>query len=192
MRYNVIDPESYFEATAFLDMGTVLSGFERNLPAGARDLLDAGCGSGRDARVLIDRGYRVTAFDAHHELCRLASERLGVPAICKTFEQVDWHEQFDGIWACASLLHLTPAALTDAVHRLARALRVRGVIQMSFKEGDGPRIDRLGRYMHDQSWLSLKHLLCGCPDLELVRIFNTGDRMPGRDTTWINAVARRV
>ena len=48
----------------------------------------------------------VVAFDGSAEIARLASERTGLKVLHLTFDQIDWRDEFDGVWACASLLHL--------------------------------------------------------------------------------------
>ena len=62
-----------------------------------------------------------------------------MPVLC--FEDVAWQDRFDGIWACASLLHVAPADLPDALRRLQRALRPGGVLAMNViaaVEGEAP------------------------------------------------------
>ena len=41
-------------------------------------ILDFGCGSSRDTKYFLDKGYQVTAIDGSAELCRLASEFTGI------------------------------------------------------------------------------------------------------------------
>lgn len=132
MRYNVVDPRDFFERTANLEMrdNPAMQRFLAALPERAR-ICDAGCGSGRDAAHFAALGHDVLAFDAHPELVRLARERLGVPAMRMTFRDVDFEARFDAIWACASLLHLAPAELADALEQLARALTPGGLLYAS-------------------------------------------------------------
>jgi 2-polyprenyl-3-methyl-5-hydroxy-6-metoxy-1,4-benzoquinol methylase len=96
---------SFFADTVNVDMAELHSRFLMHVPAGGL-ILDAGCGSGRDSRAFMAQGYRVRAFDASPELARLASELLGQPVATRTFDHVDETACYDGIWACASLLHL--------------------------------------------------------------------------------------
>lgn len=65
-------------------------------------ILDAGCGSGRDALAFRQAGFRVEAFDASPQMARQAALLLeqDVPVLC--FEDVAWQDRFDGIWACAA------------------------------------------------------------------------------------------
>lgn len=69
-------------------------------------ILDFGCGSGRDAAYFRERGYSVTATDGSREMCRLASEYLGMPVRVLEFNELAEVDAFDGIFASASIMHL--------------------------------------------------------------------------------------
>ena len=75
------------------------------LPAGAA-ILDFGCGSGRDAKAFLELGFSVEASDGSEELCRRASELTGIPVKRMLFSELSAADRYDGIWACASILHL--------------------------------------------------------------------------------------
>jgi SAM-dependent methyltransferase len=111
----------FFQDTVGVDMSTLHHRFLREIPDGGT-LLDAGCGSGRDAKIFKDYGYRVAAFDASHELAALASEYLGQPVAVRTFADIDEIAFYDGIWACASLLHLPLREIPAALVRLCQFL----------------------------------------------------------------------
>jgi SAM-dependent methyltransferase len=177
--------------TADLDMASIYSRFIRYVPAGGR-ILDVGCGVGRDALAFVERGFSVTAFDASSEMVRLAEARLGSHATVRhlRFEDVTWHEEFDGIWACASLLHVPQASFLSVALRLADALRPRGAWYMSFKLGEGERIAD-GRLFVDHTEATLRAALKEIP-VELVEAWTTQDVRPSRTSErWINAVMLR-
>ena len=69
-------------------------------------ILDFGCGSGRDTKAFLDAGFRVDATDGSAELCALASSYTGIRVRQMLFNELDAVDQYDGIWACASILHL--------------------------------------------------------------------------------------
>jgi SAM-dependent methyltransferase len=158
-------------------------------PAGR--ILDAGCGSGRDSAAFARRGYEVTAFDGSAVLARLASARLGVTVLHRTFDQVDWRDAFDGVWACASLLHLPSGELEAALKRLTLALRPGGILFVSIKAG-GFEGTREGRWFTDLTEAGLGGLLRSAGNLQLVRIWTTEEARPATTVAWINALARRV
>lgn len=101
---------AFFSNTANVDMSALHDRFLSAVSAGG-SVLDAGCGSGRDAKDFLDKGYRVTAFDASHELVQLAKEHTGLDVQLRTFANVKEQACYDGIWACASLLHVPQAEL---------------------------------------------------------------------------------
>jgi len=166
------------------------SRFLAYLGAGAA-ILDAGCGSGRDSLAFAQLGYDVTAFDGSAEMVRLASEYAGVPVCHKLFSEVDWVDRFDGIWSCASLLHVAQAELPDAMSRLARALRPNGAWFLSFKYGHGERETRERRFT-DMREADLASAI-DRTRLEIAALWLSNDVRPERShETWISAIARRV
>ena len=86
--------DAFIERTAERAMEHVYTPFLALIPERGR-ILDAGCGSGRDAAAFAARGYRVTAFDGSPKMARRASERTGLTVRTLTFDAVDWHEEFD-------------------------------------------------------------------------------------------------
>jgi SAM-dependent methyltransferase len=179
----------FFESTVGVDMAPLHAAFLSRLPPGAR-ILDAGCGSGRDARAFAGRGHLVTAFDASAPLARLASEHGGFPVAVRRFDEVEEVAAYEGIWACASLLHVPLAALPDALGRLWRALRPGGCFYLSFQLGQGERTHE-GRHFTDADDPTLRAWLRALPAVASVDTWVTRDRRPGRDESWLNALVAR-
>jgi 2-polyprenyl-3-methyl-5-hydroxy-6-metoxy-1,4-benzoquinol methylase len=69
-------------------------------------ILDAGCGAGYASQYFLQEGFTVTAFDASEPLAQFASKLIQQPVHCLKYEDITFNNQFDGIWACASLLHV--------------------------------------------------------------------------------------
>jgi cyclopropane fatty-acyl-phospholipid synthase-like methyltransferase len=128
--------------------------FAELLPAGGA-VLEAGCGWGRDARALLSAGFKVTAFDGSAEMVRLAREHTGLPVQQLRFQDIAWQAEFDGVWACASLLHVPLAELDDVFARVAAALKPGGVFYASFKHGPGER-EHDGRRFTDMTIETLR------------------------------------
>jgi 2-polyprenyl-3-methyl-5-hydroxy-6-metoxy-1,4-benzoquinol methylase len=175
--------------TAALDMSPLYERFLQHVPAGGR-ILDAGCGVGRDTQAFAERGFKVVAFDASAEMVRLARERTEGQAEVQhmRFEDVIWRAEFDGIWACASLLHVSPKTFPSVASRLAQALRPGGAWYMSFKLGTGER-SAAGRLFVDHTAMSLRAILSTLP-LTIVETWTSEDVRPGRNgENWLNAIA---
>jgi SAM-dependent methyltransferase len=165
--------------------------FLTHVPAGGA-VLDAGCGSGRDALAFHSAGYAVTAFDGSARLAEMAARLTGLPVRQLTFAEMDWDAAFDGVWACATLLHLPPADLPDALAKIRRALKPGGAFFCSFKEGDG-EAERFanGRFFTDMTPARLRGLLVAA-GFELLDAWDSDDVRPGRvGERWVSAVARR-
>lgn len=195
--------QRFFTDTASLDMSALYLPFLGCLPPGAR-ILDAGCGSGRDVKAFTDIGFAVDAFDASAELVALARQWSGKPVAQMRFQDVDVLEKYDGIWCCASLLHVCEAELPDVMTKLAIALKPGGVWYLSFKHGRGER-EKDGRRFTDMDEGGLQKLIEGIKRetgsegvtakrfaLETAKIWQTGDVRAGRSNeVWLNAIIRK-
>lgn len=180
---------AFFAETVTVDMAPLYGRFLDQVPAGGH-ILDAGCGSGRDALAFHRLGYRVSAFEASPRLAELASAHCGLAVDVRRFQEIDWEERFDGIWACASLLHVPLAELPEVFRRLARALKPGGVLYASFKYGSGER-EQGGRRFTDLDEPGLAALVEAVPGLVVIETWTTGDRRPGREhERWLNALLR--
>ncbi|WP_431285030.1 class I SAM-dependent methyltransferase [Humitalea sp. 24SJ18S-53] len=172
-------------------MSSLYDRFLAHVPS-AGSILDAGCGIGRDAGAFADRGFKVVGFDASPEMVRLARGRAGaqVEIHLMRFEDVAWKDAFDGILACASLLHVTAADFPSVATRLACALRGGGAMYMSFKLGAGERMAG-GRRFTDHTAETLGVALRGT-GLVLVEAWITADVRIGRDgERWLNAIVTK-
>lgn len=181
--------DDYYERTVNLDMHQSLDKFIELLPEGGC-VLDLGCGSGRDSAYLISRGYDVTALDASEEMCNLASIHIGQSVLNMTFAEMDFEEVFDGIWACASLLHVSSYEIEEILTKVVKSLKTNGILYMSFKYGDFEGV-RDGRYYTDYRTRTLKELISKFENLELIEIYKSEDLNVERENMWINAFVRK-
>ena len=182
--------DRFVDGTASADMSYARTRFLRLLSPKAY-ILDFGCGSGRDAKAFMDLGYRVDAVDGSPELCRIASDLIGKPVKHMLFDELSAFEQYDGVWACASILHLPKGKLVDVLHKISKAMKADGVLYTSFKYGnyEGLRGDR---YFIDFTEDTLHELLEAVPSLQIIDTWITDDVRPGREERWINTLARRI
>lgn len=181
--------ESFFKDTIQVDMCELYRPFIQRLKPKGR-ILDAGCGSGRDAKAFLEMGFQVDAMDAAVEMVKLASEYTGLPVKHQMFESISEIETYDGIWACASLLHLPAAELPFVFTQLTNSLKPGGVWYMSFKYGSGQR-EKDGRVFTDMDEQKMQTLLKGCPKLKLVEQSVTEDIRPYRNESWLNVIVSK-
>jgi SAM-dependent methyltransferase len=183
--------DEFCQNTAGVDMSELYVPFLREVPAGGR-ILDAGSGSGRDSAFFLRKGYRVLAIDASNEMVAATSKLSGQPALRMRFDEVAFDAEFDGIWACASLLHVARQDLPTTMERMARALKPGGVFYLSFKHGDRERVES-GRFFTNMDEVSFGKLLATQPELEPLRVWIADDfRDDGRSRLrWFNAIVRR-
>jgi superfamily II DNA or RNA helicase/HKD family nuclease/SOS-response transcriptional repressor LexA len=189
-RYYNQNAATFARSTVDVDMTPLYQRFLATLQPGDR-ILDAGCGSGRDAKAFADLGFRVTAFDASIELARIATGHCGFAVSVRRFEDVDEVAQYDAIWCCASLLHVAVDSLPAVLGRLWTSLRPGGRMYVSFKYGVGER-HHGGRLFTDADEPTLRRWFGQLPDFQSLDFWITDDRRPDRTERWSNALAVRV
>ena len=180
----------FVEGTLSADMHDAQKRFLNMLKPQAY-ILDFGCGSGRDAKAFLSRGYRVDAIDGSPELCRIASELIGNPVKQMLFDELSSINQYDGIWACASILHIPKRELVDVLRKISDALKDSGVLYTSFRYGSFEGMRR-GRYFIDLTEDTLRKLMEEVPSLQIIDTWITDDVRPGREGRWLNTLARRI
>lgn len=182
--------QSFTATTVSVDFTATQTRFTAHLPQGAT-ILDFGCGSGRDTKYFLSQGFQVEAIDGSEELCKLASEYTGIPVKHMLFQELDAVEQYDGIWACSSILHLPLEELEPVLEKMAKALKPQGIIYTSFKYGDFAG-ERNGRYFTDMTDASFAALMQNITALTTEEQWITSDVRPGRgEEKWLNIILRK-
>lgn len=182
--------EEFTASTFEVNMESLYQPFLAELPEGAR-ILDVGCGSGRDTLAFKKKGYQVDAIDYSEELVKKASRLTGIPIKLKSFYEVDDYEAYDGIWACASLLHCERTRLKEVIGKLVSALKPNGVLYMSFKYGNGDR-EKDGRQFTDLDEVQAKALLEQFDNVQQIQQWITVDKRPDRQEKWLNLLLRKL
>ena len=119
----------------------------------------------------------------------MTSEYLGIPVKHMLFQELDEQGSYDGVWACASILHLKHSELPDVIDRIIKSLKQGGVFYASFKYGDFEG-DRNGRYYTDMNEAGWDELMAVNKELETKKIWITGDVRAGRENEkWFNVIA---
>ena len=190
LQYYNVNAESFAANTVAVDFSQIQQEFLSTLPPGA-NILDFGCGSGRDTKYFLEQGYKVDAIDGSSELCKLASAHTGIKVRQMLFQELHAKEKYDGIWACASILHVAKNELPDILQRMHNALKPDGIIYVSFKYGDFEG-ERSGRYFSDFTEESFGKLVKGIHGLVIEKMWIIGDVRDGREEEkWLNIILRR-
>ena len=175
--------------TLEVEFSNIQDSFLSQLPPGSL-ILDFGCGSGRDSRYFLQKGYQVEACDGSEEMVKADSQNAGIPVKKMLFSELDETDRYDGIFACASILHVPFKELPDIITRMKKAVKTGGILYISFKYGTFEGI-RNGRYFTDRTEESLQAILDEVGGLEIIRTGITGDARPGReDEKWLNVLLR--
>lgn len=183
--------EEFVQSTVNVDFTETQDKFLNLLPDGA-SILDFGCGSGRDTKYFLDKGFVVTAIDGSEELCKFASDFTGIEVKQMFFQELSEVETYDAIWACASILHLTYAELEEVMGKIVQAVKSKGVIYTSFKYGKFEG-ERNGRYFIDMDEEKFGAFIKQFPDLKVEEHWVKEDVRPERrGEKWLNLILRKA
>ena len=164
--------------------------FISKLPKQAK-ILDLGCGSGRDSLAFLNAGFDVEAIDGSKKMCEIAQSKTGLSVRNIRFGQLDDQNKYDGVWACASLLHLPKNELPKVFSKIIEALKEEGIFYSSFKYGSFEGY-RNGRYFTDFTESSMNELLEQFPELKCIESWISSDVRPGRmEQKWLNIIVQK-
>ena len=190
LKYYNENAQSFASGTVSVKFTEVQDKFLEKLNPDAY-ILDFGCGAGRDTKYFLSRGYQVDAVDGSEQLCRIASEYTEIKVRQMLFQELDEKEKYDGIWACASILHLPKKQLREVLKNMYAALKSKGWIYISFKYGEFEG-ERNGRYFTDFTTDTFKDFIHDMHGLKIEEQWITGDVRPGRGAEkWLNLLLQK-
>ena len=181
--------QEFVNSTFMVDMQNLYQPFLNLIPDFGR-ILDLGCGSGRDALAFKNMGYQIEAMDYSAELVKKASDLTGIEVRLQSFYDLNEIDTYDGIWACASLLHCERHRLVDVLQRMIQSLKANGVIYMSFKYGDQDR-EKDGREFTDLNEQQAGELLDHFNQVSLAKQWISIDKRPDRTEQWLNLLWKK-
>ena len=139
----------------------------------------------------MSRGFDVTALDGSENMCNLASIHIGQEVLHMEFQDIDFDQVFDGVWANASLHHVPSNEIDEILEKVVKSLKINGIMYMSFHYGEEEGLQD-ERYYTDYRTRTLKELISRFEKLELIDIRKSQDIIPGRDVQWIYALVRKI
>lgn len=183
--------KEFIENTINCDMSEQYKLFENHLPKEAKVILDLGFGSGRDSLYFQNKGYQVYALDPSEEFCAHA-QQIGLKYVFNTkAEDMNFSKQFDGIWACASLLHIKADNLVKVFNKIYEALKDEGVVYCSFKYGEFEGI-RNERYFVDMTHKKILNYVDMKRFKILEEMITTDVRKERSGEKWYNVILKRL
>ena len=193
IEYYEKNANTFFNESFEGDFSELYSRFLKHVPENGY-ILDFGCGSGRDSKAFIEKGYKVKAVDGSQELCNLASQFIKHKVECMRFDELDDIEEYDAIWACASIIHVDKNELPSILNKMVNALKKDGVMFISFKIGTGYEIKE-GRYFNYIKKEDMEKMLSEIvPAVEIIDYFESGQltKRVNIGVTWCDFVIKKI
>lgn len=198
-KYNEIDStvsyyddhaEEYFRSTVNIDFSNTCDKFLSFLNPGDK-IIDLGAGSGRDLAYFMNKGFEVDGIDASSEMCRLATLYLGKDIICQRIQDWNPKEKYNGIWANASLLHISQDEVECFLTKVDQFLTRNGILYLSVKEGIPTGLDAFGRHYTGFTLDQICNLVLKNNKLKIIECWVTEDKLNRYDVKWINIIAQK-
>lgn len=193
LKYYNENSDIYFEQTINADLSKCYESFEKYLNDNDY-ILDFGCGSGRDSKHFLEKGYKVKAIDGSIGMCKKAEEYINQKVECMKFEELNDKDKYDGIWACSSILHTEKEQLPSILEKMLIALKDKGVIYTSFKKGNTYEIKE-NKYYNNTSKEEIEEILnkidIKTKIIEYYETASTTKRPGDNQVVWCNYVIKK-
>lgn len=185
--YYESNAERYAAETFSADMSEQYQRFLPLLKKGAK-ILDVGSGSGRDVCYFQRQGYQATALEPSKNLCREIRKVFSGEIVCSDIQNYQPEERYDGIWACASLIHLQEEEVLQFFEKIDQYLDDNGIIYISGKNGIPTGGVEDGRFFLEFTEHLVEKILTVNKQLKLEQLWYTEDVSGRRGFRWLNVV----
>lgn len=188
MNYYNKHAKEYINNTKDVDMKEYYNIFESYLNPNSK-ILDVGFGSGRDSLYFKNKRYEVVSIDPIKEFCD-NGKSIGLDNVIQmSIEDIEYNNEFDAIWACASLLHIKSNQLVDVFNKCYKALKDNGVMYVSFKYGDFEGIidNRYFTYLTEEKFTNIINQT----NFKIDKLWINEDKL-NRVVKWLNVVLKKV
>ena len=154
-------------------------------------ILDFGCGSGRDTAFFLMKGFTVQPTDGCESICKLASEYLKMPVKVLEFNELDEEDEYDAVYASASIMHLEHDKLMELYPKSIRALKKDGILYASFEYGEEDGYVDMCYYtrMTEKKYTDFVEQF---PQLKMVMQNTFHQKSGGTDLVWYQSIVRKT
>lgn len=155
------------------------------------DLLDFGCGPGRDLATFRSLGHRATGLEGSPQLAAMARAHSGCQVLEQDFLALDLAmRRYDGIFANAALFHVPAQELPRVLGELRAALRPRGVLFSSNPRGSDDEGWNGERYGAWHTWPTWRRIVTAAGFDEVTHYYRPAG-LPRAEQPWLASVWRR-
>lgn len=190
IEYYEKNADAFIESTINANDSDLYKPFEELLTPGCR-ILDLGCGSGRDSKYFTEKGYDVVALDPSPAMCVQTRVLVHIPVYEMRAEEMQFSNEFGGVWACASLLHVPRDKQKNVLHRIATVLKDEGILYASWKYGTKDRTADGKKYV-DMNDSLIYEIIKEVPEIQIVKMWTTKDvRNEYSTQKWLNVLLRK-
>ncbi len=185
--------QGFWEGTRDHDVSQNINAMLKHIEtASPLELLDFGCGPGRDLMSLRALGHRVTGLEGSAQLAALARANSGCEVLEQNFLDLDLPSgHFDGVFANAVLFHIPSQALPRVLSQLHFALKPGGVLFCSNPHGDGQEGWNGDRYGAFHDWPSWRNYVTAAGFVALTHYYRPPG-LPREQQPWLASVWRKV
>ena len=184
--------ETFWEGTRDHDVSQNISALLQYIEAAPPfELLDLGCGPGRDLATFKALGHSAIGLEGSAQLAAMARTHSGCTVLEQNFLDLALPaNHFDGVFANAALFHVPSQALPRVLLELRRTLKSRGVLFSSNPRGDGQEGWEGGRYGAFHDWETWFGYMTAAGFVELSHFYRpTG--LPPEQQPWLASVWRK-
>ena len=155
------------------------------------ELLDFGCGPGRDLKTFKDLGHHPIGLEGAAPLAAMARAYSGCEVLQQNFLELDLPDaHFDGVFANAVLFHVPSQALPRVLGQLHATLKPGGVLFSSNPRGDGQEGWNGERYGAYHDWPAWRSYLLAAGFAELAHYYRPAG-LPLEQQPWLASVWRK-
>jgi len=181
----------YREGTRDHDVRQNIAAFLQHIQAEPPfEILDLGCGPGRDLKTFAALGHHAIGLDGSAQLAAMARTYSG----CDVLEQnlLDLTlplSRFDGVFANAVLFHVPGQELPRVLHHLRGSLKSGGVLFSSNPRGEGQEGWNGDRYGAFHDWTAWRGYMTAAGFEELTHYYRPPG-LPREQQPWLASVWR--